>query len=231
MTTSIAAPRLLVSVRSVDEAKQALAGGADLIDVKEPSRGPLGAADFGSIADIVRMICGQVPVSAAMGEWADWKYGPTPTNLTYAKWGLAGVLHANPAAGRIRETVGVNPVLVAYADFERAKSPPLGDLVQAACDLRFPAFLIDTALKDGTTLLDWVSISSLSKLRDHLSRANVPLALAGSLDLETVRKLLPLAPDWIAIRGAACDGGRDGMVSAQRVRRLRAEITRQWSAG
>ncbi len=37
--------RLLVSVRSAAEAEIALSAGADLIDVKEPSRGSLGAAD------------------------------------------------------------------------------------------------------------------------------------------------------------------------------------------
>ena len=36
---------LLVSVRSADEARTALAGGATVIDVKEPERGPLGRAD------------------------------------------------------------------------------------------------------------------------------------------------------------------------------------------
>ena len=42
----MSAPRdYLVSVRSPEEALAALEGGADLIDVKEPSRGPLGAAD------------------------------------------------------------------------------------------------------------------------------------------------------------------------------------------
>lgn len=37
--------QLLVSVRSPGEAVEALAGGVDFIDVKEPNRGPLGAAD------------------------------------------------------------------------------------------------------------------------------------------------------------------------------------------
>ena len=45
--------KLLVSVRSVAEARIALAGGVDLIDVKEPRRGSLGAADAGIIAEIV----------------------------------------------------------------------------------------------------------------------------------------------------------------------------------
>ena len=35
--------KLLVSVVSADEARRALAGGADIIDVKDPREGPLGA--------------------------------------------------------------------------------------------------------------------------------------------------------------------------------------------
>ena len=60
--------RLLVSVRDADEAKVALAAGVDLIDVKEPLRGALGAADAEQIAAVVREVNGRVPVSAALGE-------------------------------------------------------------------------------------------------------------------------------------------------------------------
>ena len=62
---------LLVSVRSVAEAEIALAGGAAIIDVKEPSRGALGRADDTIIADIVRSVAGRAPVSAALGELID----------------------------------------------------------------------------------------------------------------------------------------------------------------
>ena len=60
--------RLLVSVRSADEARTALAAGVDLIDVKEPARGSLGAASPGVVADVVGAVAGRVPVSAALGE-------------------------------------------------------------------------------------------------------------------------------------------------------------------
>ena len=38
-------PQLLVSVRSAGEAVDALAGGCQILDVKDPSRGSLGRAD------------------------------------------------------------------------------------------------------------------------------------------------------------------------------------------
>src|SRR5262245_44632800 len=83
-------PGLLVSVRSAEEAEAALAGSADLIDVKEPSRGSLGRADEATIAAVMRAVGGRRPVSAALGELRD---DPSPCSipgLTYVKWGLAG---------------------------------------------------------------------------------------------------------------------------------------------
>jgi (5-formylfuran-3-yl)methyl phosphate synthase len=62
---------LLVSVRSADEALTALAGGADVIDVKEPNRGSLGAADMSTIREVVRAVDGRAPVTAALGELSD----------------------------------------------------------------------------------------------------------------------------------------------------------------
>jgi len=88
--SDLPSPQLLVSVRSADEARAALAGGADLIDVKEPSRGPLGAADSEVIGDVLRAVDGRVPVSAALGEFVAWRDRPVPRGLHYAKWGMAG---------------------------------------------------------------------------------------------------------------------------------------------
>ena len=53
--------RLLVSVRSEEEARAALAGGADIIDAKEPSRGALGAVEIGVLREIVSVVNGLRP--------------------------------------------------------------------------------------------------------------------------------------------------------------------------
>ena len=45
--------RLLVSVVSAREARRALAGGADIIDVKDPSQGPLGAPSPRVLSEVV----------------------------------------------------------------------------------------------------------------------------------------------------------------------------------
>ncbi len=60
--------RLLVSVRSVEEVSEALVGGAHIIDIKEPSRGALGAADPDVIRAVAAEVPPSIPVSVALGD-------------------------------------------------------------------------------------------------------------------------------------------------------------------
>ena len=60
--------RLLVSVVSADEARRALAGGADIIDVKDPREGALGAPSPRVLSEVVAAVGGAAPVSVALGD-------------------------------------------------------------------------------------------------------------------------------------------------------------------
>lgn len=217
--------QLLVSVRSVVEAEAALAGGADVIDVKEPSRGSLGRADDDVIADVVRTVAGRRIVTAAMGELVDG--GGPVTGLVWLKWGLSGVARSGidwrSSLRNLRTLSGPRVVVVAYADAERAGAPPVTEVCAFACDKRFGVLLLDTCRKDGTTLLDWVSWEALWEMRDRCRSCGVRVALAGALGPQQVAGLVGLRPDFVAVRGAVCEGGaREGRVEAARVRALRA---------
>ncbi|HZT83481.1 MAG TPA: (5-formylfuran-3-yl)methyl phosphate synthase [Gemmataceae bacterium] len=230
---------LLVSVRSAAEAAAALAGGADLIDVKEPARGPLGRADDEVIGEVARLVAGRRPVSVAMGELRAAAISPAGINpaARLAKWGLAGCgRHSRWRERLIGAAAGLagtscQPVAVAYADWRLAGSPEPAEVCAFACDRRFGAFLLDTFTKDGRTLLDFLGSDALRSLRDQCRAAGVRIALAGSLGADEISFLLPLAPDWFAVRGAACAGGRQGQVSVERVRRLAELVTAAAAAG
>lgn len=223
-------PGLLVSVRSAAEARAALAGGADLIDVKEPTRGPMGAADPEVMAAVVAEVGGRVPVSVAMGELEERVQTRTPPGVSYFKWGLAGLQNPGPLFTILIDPAKWGPVvLVAYADHQRAGSPDPEGLANVACQNIPAAFLIDTATKDGSRLLDWIAPAALARIRFRLADAGVQVAFAGSLDADAIRTLAPLAPDWFAVRGAACVGGRTGTVCADRVRALKAVIAEAMS--
>ncbi len=225
---------LLVSVRSADEVEAALAGGADIIDVKEPAKGPLGMAEAEVAASIVERVGGQVPVSSALGEWssnaiteAHWHL---ELKLNYVKWGLAGY---SPAPGwgedlldtRRQLPVGVEMVAVAYADWERAKSVPPAEVVKFAKRFRFRAFLLDTWGKDGKTLLDFMKPAAIAELVDSVKRVHTLAAVGGSLRPEHLKQLKDVTPDYYAIRSSACAAGkRDGVIDASRVKKWKEAL-------
>lgn len=228
MEASRPAPGLLVSVRSAAEAVAALAGGADLIDVKEPSRGSLGRADDETLAAIMSVVAGRRPVSAALGELLAEPDLPAIPGLAFVKWGLAGAAQVadwrqrfSRQLARLRsEQPGCEAVAVAYADGERATSPEPESVAAFAVESGCKVFLLDTWQKDGTTLLDWLPLERIESLTNFCRSAGVRVALAGSLGVEQIAALRSLRPNWFAVRGAVCCGGRSGTVEVDRVRRM-----------
>jgi uncharacterized protein (UPF0264 family) len=224
--------RLLVSVRSAAEAEAALAGGAALIDVKEPARGALGRADDATIADVVRVVAGRAPVSAALGELRDDPHAKMPaclSSLAFVKCGLAecaaedgwrSELEALSDAARQADP-RCCMVAVAYADWRRARAPSPDEVCAFVCRRPGWGFLLDTWAKNGLTLLDWMSRVELDRLCRVCRDAGAPIALAGSLGRGLIRTLKPTAPDWFAVRGAACRGlERTAVIDADKVRDL-----------
>ncbi|MBM4072357.1 MAG: hypothetical protein FJ271_26025 [Planctomycetes bacterium] len=230
--------RLLVSVRSVAEAEAALRGGAGLIDIKEPSRGPLGKADDTIIDSIIDVVSGRRQVSAALGELIDHRQDSPHAGLDYVKWGLSGCHDCFDWRGVLsrffesRRISGPNVVVVAYADWRQAQSPPVADIAAFACRWPGSVFMIDTFGKQRHEsgrrrmhLLDWLSPEFIGEVCGRCRDAGVKVALAGSLDRELIERLSFIAPDWFAVRGAVCEAGeRESAITEDRVRDLVAEI-------
>ena len=160
--------RLLISVRNSREARDAIEGNADLIDVKEPSYGSLGQADPATIAEIAAVVGSRQPVSAAMGELANSSIVALPECLRYVKWGLSGCAKQNnwwlqlaEHANAIRRaSPHCQPVGVAYADYVRAGAPTPAEVFTRAASIGCPILLVDTFVKDGRQLLNWRSTTS-----------------------------------------------------------------------
>lgn len=231
-------PQLLVSVRNASEALVALAGGCDLLDVKEPARGSLGMADPAVIREVSRTATSfsrRVPLSAALGETRAW-FGrsdvpPLPDDLRYVKLGTAGLADVadwrsrwTAVRRRFDETAGrpFDWIAVAYADWQRAAAPPPGDVIAAALATNCAGVLFDTFHKDGQTLFDCLSRESLRNTIVDLRARGLLVAVAGGLSEREVPIAALLQPDVVAVRTAACAGGRrDGPVTASAVGRLR----------
>jgi uncharacterized protein (UPF0264 family) len=218
---------LLVSVRNAGEARAALAGGATIIDVKEPDRGPLGRADGDAWQAVRETVPEDVPVSVALGELSEWEGGlsfAAIPGISYRKIGLARV----KADWRTRwESILCEPgpawVAVAYEDWQDAGAPDPGDVLDAALDNGCAGILLDRYGKRGPSRLDLSWKGWVERARE----GGLLVALAGGLDEAAIRRLAGLRPDYFAVRGAACQGGnRRQTIDARRVARLASAVGR-----
>jgi uncharacterized protein (UPF0264 family) len=219
--------KLLVSVRNAAEARIALGNGADLIDVKEPLRGPLGAADPATIDTVVAEVAGRVPTSAALGELlsADRISAPHAGRVDYAKFGLAGCLGASDWAARLQAAVESLPkrvvaVAVAYADWKSARAPDPWEVLSRAQSIGCQVLLVDTFDKHAGPLCQHIARAELARLIATARKREMMCVVAGSLDLNAINDILPLEPDYVGVRGAVCSGGRTGKLDAARLRRV-----------
>lgn len=231
---------LLVSVRSAEEVGAALAGGADIIDAKEPTHGSLGAVSPAVLRAIADRTPEAIPLSAALGDCtgeAEIRAAvrasrvPARGGRLYLKVGFAGVASAARITGLLRTALAAAAgsrgagriVAVAYADHRDAGTLSPADVLGAAAGAGASAFLVDTRRKDRGGLLDHLSLGQLTTLSLDARAAGLLFAVAGSLDARAVSRLSAIA-DVIGVRGAACRGGRTGAVDARRVARLRRSI-------
>jgi uncharacterized protein (UPF0264 family) len=216
---------LLVSVRSAQEAEAALAGGAAVIDVKEPSRGPLGCADLRVWRAVRGAVPAHVPVSVALGELSDWPHrqrlpAAGYDGIAFRKLGLArtGQDWRNAWAGlRAADPHGPEWIAVAYADYKSAGAPDPEAVLEAAIAAGCAGILIDSWDKSQPSPID-------ASWSDYLCRARasgLTTALAGGLDERAILLLAALQPDFFAVRGAACrDCDRTAAIDQDRVARL-----------
>lgn len=226
--------RLLVSVAHGADASAALAGGADVIDAKDPLRGALGAVTREALREIHAAVAGRRLVTAALGDAGDEATierdarAYTEAGATLVKVGFAGItdtgrVSALTAAAVRGARVGNGGVVaVAYADAFRTASLAPGALAVVAARAGATGLLIDTAEKGGAGLRTLVTRRVLDAWVSEAREAGLMVALAGQLTADDLPFARDAGADIAGVRGAACDGGRSGRVSADRVRALRA---------
>jgi uncharacterized protein (UPF0264 family) len=228
--------RLLVSVVDADEAREAAAAGADIVDVKNPAEGSLGAPSPAVIADVRAAVPEELPVSAAIGDMPNLPgtaalaaLGAARSGAAYVKVGLWGTSSESAAVEllrAVREAArGAVTVAAAYADASRVAHAPIAPdlLPRVARAAGVDVCLLDTAVKDGRGLLDWLAPDALAALVGEAHELGLEVALAGALRAEELPVVLATGADIAGVRSAACgDGRRTGPLEAARVRALRA---------
>ncbi len=227
--------QLLVSVASFTEARDAVDGGADIVDAKDPSTGALGAVTLDTLQEIHAAVGGRRVVSAALGDAAEENRieqlagDYSGIGAGFVKVGFAGVTDPSCVERLMRAAirgVGVSSlrncgvIAVAYADSGGTTSVEPTALVDIAARAGASGVLLDTADKRGPGLLRLVPPAQLESWVARAHEARLTVALAGKLTASDLPLICTIGADIAGVRGAACEDGRSSRVSVVKVRRL-----------
>ena len=221
------AMRMLVSVRDVEEALDAAAGGADFIDLKEPRRGALGGLPLATIREVVgvlRLRQPRLPISATIGDlpMSDLSQilrrveAVGACGVDYVKVAIERDAGAAAAIDALAGCVWpVVPVFIADRGIDEG-------LVARACSASpgFPAIMVDTAEKQAGSVFDVLSADALQRFIDAVRGANAMVGVAGALRASDLGALAARRPDFAGFRSAVCAGDRASRLDAARVRDL-----------
>ncbi|MDO9098489.1 MAG: (5-formylfuran-3-yl)methyl phosphate synthase [Candidatus Methanoperedens sp.] len=230
--------KLLVSPINVEEANLCRLGGADIIDVKNPKEGSLGA-NFPWMIKAVRKAAGSVPVSATIG---DFNYKPGTASLAalgaavagaeYIKVGLYDIQTKAQALDMLLNIVrsvkgyDINKKVVAsgYSDFHRINSISPFELPSICARAGVDIVMMDTGIKDGKSTFDFFTEDELIDFVKLAKSHGLKTAIAGTLKFEDVQSLNRILPDIIGVRGCVCGGNRNSAIKQKLVEQLKSDI-------
>jgi len=237
--------KLLVSPKNSEEARAALLGGADIIDVKNPAEGSLGANFPWVIREIIDLTStfSGVETSATIGDVPF-----LPGTVSLAALGLAGLgvdyvkvgLYGPDSRQKVEQILkgivktirefhpSIKIVAAGYADYYRLGTSinPL-EIAELSAEIGCDVVMVDTGIKDSTSLLahmKWQDIKNFVKLAKD---SGLEVALAGSLSMDDCIKLRDLEPDIFGVRSAVCENfdRETGNIQADLVKTLKVSIS------
>lgn len=223
----------LASVRSQFEAEIALAASVDIIDLKEPSAGALGAVSYETARAVVARVNRHVPVSATVGDCRCDPLGIAGAVVDMAATGVniikVGLFDQSERARILRAlqpvaASGIRIVAVLFVD--RSANLEVEDIARAG----LYGVMLDTADKQSGSLTQLLTAQQLwDFVQDcHHDGHRLLCGLAGGLRLEDIPEVTRGGPDYLGFRGALCDGAeREQNLSGKRVAAVRAALNRE----
>ena len=212
--------KLLVSVVDKTEALDSIKGGANIIDVKNPKEGSLGANFPRVIQQVKEYMPKNLELSATIGDLPNLPgtaslaaLGAAVSGVDYVKVGLFGVKTSKEATTLMTEVVnavkeydsGLKTIASGYADFRHVGCVSPLELPIVAHKAEADGVLVDVKNKNGKENL--FSLLTDEQLREFVTQAhnhNLLAALAGSLDSPDIPRVYSLGADIIGVRGAVC---------------------------
>ncbi len=239
--------KLLVSPKTLEEAKVVVKHEeVDFIDCKNPSEGSLGANFpwiIKQMKDLIQFNDSQL-LSATIGDFPNLPgsaslaaLGAAVAGADIIKIGLKGPTTENECIFLMNKVVkavkdfnkNIKIVAAGYADKIRMESSPdFLSLPVIAAKSGADIVMLDTYIKDGKGLFDFLNVEQLKLFKDKAKEFNLEVALAGNLRKDSLPKIKEIWPEIIGVRSLVCEGydRNNGMIKGHLIEELKAELYR-----
>ncbi|MGZ8162816.1 MAG: (5-formylfuran-3-yl)methyl phosphate synthase [Methylobacter sp.] len=204
---------MLASVNNLKEAALVLSANVDIIDLKQPALGALGALETDSVKKIVTWVDGRCPVSATIGDLPmepqiifNAVKAMAETGVDYIKVGFF-------PGGAWSETVeklstltqhDIALIAVLFADTQFNKAQEGLALIPSLKNAAFTGVMLDTRDKKNGSLTQIMAKTDIRQFVSRVKTHQLICGLAGSLRLEDIAGLMTFHPDYLGFRGALC---------------------------
>ncbi len=189
----------------------ALSGGADLIDLKAPRQGALGALPIARVRQVVEVVAGEVPVSTTVGDGSLASRQVQAAVRKRARVGVDFIKIALPSGSECEPCLqalarlageGISLVAVLLADADPDWELIIGRIAEAGG----VGVMLDTANKEAGGLPQLLTERELLGFLRTARTYGLFAGLAGSLSAKDAAPLAALGPDYLGFRGALCRG-------------------------
>jgi dihydroneopterin aldolase len=204
--------------------------GADVVDLKDPRRGALGAVSLETAREAIAAVAGRCETSAALG---DPPYDVEALFAGIRAYGEAGVDYVKlavdaPALDSLGDSLRRLAHEVHLVGMMFADEKPDFDLLTRLSALGFKGAMLDTRDKGRGRLIAHLEVVQLNQFCSQCRALNLISGLAGSLEAPDVPRLLLVRPDVLGFRGALCHAhDRRGAIDPHAVTLIRDLIPRE----
>ncbi|MFX0104934.1 MAG: (5-formylfuran-3-yl)methyl phosphate synthase [Candidatus Hodarchaeota archaeon] len=236
--------RLLISPRTIKEAKIVIANQVDYVDCKNPEEGSLGA----NFPWIIKEMKSLIPpdssqlLSATIGDFPNLPgsaslaaLGAAVSGADIIKVGLKGPKNEKTAIKVMKNVVkavkdyndNIKIVAAGYADRRRMNSSPeFMSIPTIASESGSDIAMLDTYIKDKLGLFDFLTTDQLIHFKNKALDLNLEVALAGNLRKKDIPSINDISPDIIGVRSVVCEGfdRNNGLIKAKLINELKTEL-------
>ncbi len=201
---------MLASVNSLAEAHTILETSVDIIDLKQPEQGALGALSTETVKQIVQAVNSRKLLSATIGDipmQAEQVYkaanAMADTGVDYIKIGLFPGGNWSECLNALNQLSkkGSQLIAVLFADTQ-----PDYKIIETLKHLGFTGVMLDTMDKSKGSLSEVMQLSDIENFVNTAKSHQLLSGLAGSLKKADIPELIDLEADYLGFRGALCEG-------------------------